>query len=681
MTALELLRWYESLGLRLLLWERTGTDPKKWKGPRDSGWNAKERVYDISKYHEGMNVGAFTGHEIAPGRFLADIDFDWDSPLELKKALLPITGFGFGRPGKLVSHCFYTTPTRLPSVKQYKDLDGKVIVELFSGDSTQQTMLPPSLHSPDQPVTMLAVGSSAQIAHVDDLETCVRNYAIGCLLFQHFGHRELLHEPRMALAGFLLSEGLSEQVVLAIGKTICQHTGNDPDGKDMELVVKTTVDKLKGSDRKVKGAGELARLFGEDGKRIVALIKKWLGGFDFITNEKGKIYADSQDNIRTALDKLNISVSFNQFAQKIFIQNGKPAPELLEDRVVIPLWMNIERTFKFKPSMQYFESVIKDTAWRNPYHPVLNYLNDLKWDGIPRLDRWLSKYGGVPENDYTRAVGAIVLIAAVRRVRRPGCKFDEMLILESPQQGVMKSTALRTLCPNEEWFSDDLPLGADAKQIIERTAGKWLIEASELHGNREREAEHLKSFLSRQVDGPVRMAYDRLSTEVPRQFVIIGTTNTIQGYLKDFTGARRFWPVRIERFDIRTLTEDRDQIWAEAAHREANGESIRLREELYEASAKEQELRRLTDPWEDHLSGSGVDLDSPHIECGLVWDALEMVSANNRNNQHAERLMKIMSRYGYVKKKIWVVEEGEKKRLLCWVKTDITGEQQGELLE
>ena len=114
---------------------------------------------------------------------------------------------------------------------------------------------------------------------------------------------------------------------------------------------------------------------------------------------------------------------------------------------------------------------------------------------------------------YMSAVGALPLIAAVRRVRQPGAKFDELLILES-SQGKLKSTALQTLCPSPSWFSDDLPLGVDSKQVIERTAGKWILEASELHGNRGKEAEQLKHL--RQSDGPVRLAYAHLPVSVPR---------------------------------------------------------------------------------------------------------------------------------------------------------------------
>ena len=120
-----------------------------------------------------------------------------------------------------------------------------------------------------------------------------------------------------------------------------------------------------------------------------------------------------------------------------------------------------------------------------------------------------------------------------------------MLVLESAQ-GKMKSTALSVLAVKEDWFTDDLPLSADTKLIIERLQGRWIVEAAELTGMRRSDAEHLKSFLSRRRDR-ARMAYGRIPNEVPRQCVIIGTTNS-KNYLRDGTGNRRFWPVSVDEF-------------------------------------------------------------------------------------------------------------------------------------
>jgi predicted P-loop ATPase len=257
---------------------------------------------------------------------------------------------------------------------------------------------------------------------------------------------------------------------------------------------------------------------------------------DFIRNKNGAILDHALDNIRLALAHLHVRPVYDAFRREI-LWDGHPADDVALDR----LWLAIDDTFHFRPSKNTLHTVIVGEAHARPEHPVRAYLDALRWDGTPRLDRWLVTYAGAIPSEYVDAVGALVLIAAVRRVRRPGCKFDELLILES-RQGTLKSSALRLLCPDDDWFSDDLPLGVDSKLVIERTAGKWIIEAAELHGNRGREAEQLKSFLSRQVDGPVRLAYARLATTLPRQFVIIGTTNARLAYLRDSTGGRRFWP-------------------------------------------------------------------------------------------------------------------------------------------
>src|SRR5207249_2274532 len=99
--------------------------------------------------------------------------------------------------------------------------------------------------------------------------------------------------------------------------------------------------------------------------------------------------------------------------------------------------------------------------------------NALQWDSVPRVDSWLTTHGGAEDSPYVRAVSALVLIAAVRRIRRPGCKFDEMVVLQSSSQGVNKSSALCALCVDPEWFSDSIRLSASPKEIIEQTLGKW----------------------------------------------------------------------------------------------------------------------------------------------------------------------------------------------------------------
>lgn len=210
------------------------------------------------------------------------------------------------------------------------------------------------------------------------------------------------------------------------------------------------------------------------------------------------------------------------------------------------------------------------------------------------------------------------MIAAVRRVRHPGCKFDEMIVFES-EQGKDKSTALSVLAVEEEWFTDNLPLNADAARTIECLAGRWIIEAAELQGMRKGDVEHLKALLSRRIDR-ARLAYGRLPAEFPRQCVFAGTTNN-QKYLRDQTGNRRFWPVKVGSIDVDGLKRDRDQLWAEAAHREAREESIRLDPSLWQEAAVEQDERREEDPFTIML-GEKLGTSTGKIKVTDVFDLL-----------------------------------------------------------
>lgn len=376
----------------------------------------------------------------------------------------------------------------------------------------------------------------------------------------------------------------------------------------------------------------------------------------------GAIIGDSQDNVRLALERLGIALAHDTFADRVtWARDGRSGD--LDDSFLERTWLEVDDTFKFRPSLSFFTTVVMDAARRNAHHPVREYLKRLEWDKKERVDHWLTEYAQAKDTRLTRAVGALVLVAAVRRVRRPGCKFDELLVLESGQ-GLDKSTALATLCPKSEWFADSVPLGIDAKQTIERTQGSWIVEAADLHGRSRHDLDTLKAALSRQVDGPVRLAYARLPVSVPRQFVVIGTTN-LDEYLHDATGNRRFWPVRVGRFDIGRLRADRDQLWAEAAVREARGESIRLAQELWDDAAKEQEKRYFHDPWEPVIALRLDSYEGDNIPTEELWQTVN-VPVERQTPEWRLRLGTIMRHLGW--KRCHVSRNG--KKMVGWRRDD-----------
>lgn len=369
-------------------------------------------------------------------------------------------------------------------------------------------------------------------------------------------------------------------------------------------------------------------------------------GEPFQTDKDGKPYPN-QFNIRLALSKLGVTVRHDIFADRMLVEGLDGCGPHLDDAALDRLWLDIDARFRFRATWEFFVKVVVDTARRTAFHPVRDYLDGLTWDGVHRVESWLTVYGGAVDTAYTRAVGALMLVGAVRRVRQPGVKFDEMLVLES-KQGTNKSSALRVLATKDEWFIDDLPLNAESKVVIERLAGRWIAEAAELKGMRKGEVEHLKGFLSRQHD-TARMSYARLPVIVPRQCVIFGTTNS-QRYLRDLTGNRRFWPVSVEGFDLERLRADVDQLWAEAAEREAAGESIRLDPALWADAEIEQDARRIEDPFASALAAALGD-QTGKISCHALWDVLD-IPVRMRSQDDNARVGDAMRELGFERKKL-----------------------------
>lgn len=233
------------------------------------------------------------------------------------------------------------------------------------------------------------------------------------------------------------------------------------------------------------------------------------------------------------------------------------------------------------------------------YHPVRDYFDTLpKWDGETRVDTLLIKCFGAADNPYVRAVTRKTFVGAVARIMNPGCKFDTMLVLNG-FQGQKKSSLLRRLCG--DWFSDDISFAMTRdKTAAENIQGSWIIEFSEMTGMKKAEIESIKAFISRQTD-KYRAAYGKRSSPHPRQCIFIGTTNAEDGFLRDTTGNRRYWPVKtVKMFNgdpAQISDEFVGQFWAEARYRYNHGEKVYLEDEsiLKYAEAEQKEAMETDD--------------------------------------------------------------------------------------
>jgi predicted P-loop ATPase len=253
------------------------------------------------------------------------------------------------------------------------------------------------------------------------------------------------------------------------------------------------------------------------------------------------------------LPGLGAQFRFNELSGNVEWK-GQP----LTDTSYVDVRLQIEAA-NYQPTDKDLPNAIMRVAEDSSYNPVADYLTRLTWDGKPRAERWLQRVFGVADTELHRAFGSMFLISAVARALRPGCKVDTMLILEG-EQGIKKSSAVAALF-GEEYVLNGLRVfhGQEAGLSVQ---GRWAVDMGELGGMGKADVRDVKHFLSLTMDN-YRPLFGKHFVNRPRRVVFIGSTNE-QGYLKDPTGARRFWPVACNKVDLPLLRAIRDQLWAEA---------------------------------------------------------------------------------------------------------------------
>lgn len=386
----------------------------------------------------------------------------------------------------------------------------------------------------------------------------------------------------------------------------------------------------------------------KDGRGVLAIKRKPSQELSRIRNPSGIV--PSLDNAKRAIGQLGVTFRYDVFRLRISIEGyDEPLGETMDD-IELKVRDVINEKLGFDPEPKHTRDAIRILALQNSFDPVREYLDELKWDGVLRLDTWLSQYLGAEDDDLTRAIGRAVLIAGVRRVRSPGCKFDFVLVLEGAQ-GRGKSTALKILAGGEDFFSDEILIGESYKEQQELLRGKWIVEMPELAGLNSAEVRRVKQFISKTHDR-ARGAWQRSVEEIPRRCILIGTTNDAQ-YLRDATGNRRFWPVVTGKIDLAGLREVRDQLWAEAAATEPEAaDPITIPEGLWAAAAERQAARVAADPWEDILE-SALPRIARSIEGELrittqaIFEQIFKLEMRSAGMRESRRLAACMGRLGW----------------------------------
>lgn len=320
-------------------------------------------------------------------------------------------------------------------------------------------------------------------------------------------------------------------------------------------------------------------------------------------NKEGNIKSNF-NNFKTILEndeEFIGKIKYNEFADRPYYNN-----KALTDTGVTDILIKIEAKYDGINNKKILEDVIEYVAEKNKYNPVLSYLNSLKWDGEPRLATALSDYFGCKQSRYNEYCFRVFLNGAIARVLNPGVKFDYMLTLYG-DQGQGKSTFFRHLCGKDEFYQDNLD-DFDNKKAFEKTENKWIVEAAEMTYMSKSNMEKIKAYITSRKD-TIRYAFKRYSTDIPRKFVLLGTTNN-PAFLSDNTGNRRFLIVNVKKINepkksifSNTIQQECDQIIAEAYYKYKAGENfLVMPEEFNEEIIETQEEHMVDDAKEGMIN-------------------------------------------------------------------------------
>ena len=353
-------------------------------------------------------------------------------------------------------------------------------------------------------------------------------------------------------------------------------------------------------------------------------------------------------------------VWLNEFSNAIYLDK-----ETLKDTdyTRIKRWMYNHYSTHFST-----DAIVEATnfiAEQNGKNPLVDWLNDVVWDGVPRMDEWLIRGCGAEDTKLTREIGRRWLVQCIARAMEPGCKADCVLILVGPQ-GARKSTTFRIM-GSQEYFCDT-PMDIGSSNAYMQIHRAWIYEVAELDSIRRARNSSTKAFLSAQED-TFRLPYARQTVTLKRHTVFCGTTNKAE-FITDETGSRRYWPIQVGKIDTDWTEHNRSQLWAEAVVDYKNGERWYLENEHQSELDTQSSDFRQFDPWQEILerfiSHNGINCSTTDLmEQALKLEKYQMTRASEM------RVGDIMRQLGYERvrrrvfgdrKYVWV--EAEKDNVI-----------------
>lgn len=374
---------------------------------------------------------------------------------------------------------------------------------------------------------------------------------------------------------------------------------------------------------------------------------------------RGKIEA-SYTNVYAACERpdvAGVSIGYDEFLGEVVISHDEGENWVaMSDADYVGIQKRLERVGFTRVAKEVLRDVVGAVAHAgNRFDTAKLWLDRLQWDGVLRIERFLSTYLGAEDTPYTRAVARYQWTAMAARVLDPGCKAD-MAPVWVGAQGAGKSTVARALVPDATFFKE-LSFSERDADLSRKMRGLLVGELSELRGLATRELEAVKAWITQQHEHWTPK-FKEFGTTFARRCIFIGTTNQ-QQFLADETGERRWLPVQVGKCNPGAVARDREQLWAEARE-------MYLREGIAyhdaENLAREEHGRyKVHDSWADAihrwldeeprtLSGEaqepGRRRDRPFTTGDVMSGALSIGPAGQRQAEQ-QRVAKILRASGF----------------------------------